>query len=908
MRGMSTGNPLIFVNFFFFGLERLDPEHLRVLFFILAFTPPFLEMVAVAFLAATVADGGWLSTISISLALSLRLLFLKKSGETTRSCSIHGIFALYLSALVVCIFHTRDIRQINTVSAPFILAAGSIILSRRNNGEDEFSWLGRSIRLSLRQTLHDLLLEIGGNVLEDEMLQLAILRWICDYWSTSSSVYANEIRGQKNNNATAPCCDMLVNKTGAQKSYSSTVFELPALHQSKNKPVQWNDMSQMLEMTTNQMHAEAPFSTYPLRQSHLPDEMPKKGYAESKMNSSIQSLRDMLASLDVDDRAKPAVQSYKRVIENIPPSYNVALLVALMRRCPSMLSLLVCILFTSCNFLHAAFTLCPLIILEVIRVREWAVSLKNASIEFDLNAFKTDQKARDDKNRALLPWLPSSNLDSVFIMLSSDQHPSKSSSLLRVWYNVLNSVRALESGLLAVRCAHTTIAATELSFNVVSLATLGAEVCNRGWSHVLNLVVRDVFHFVANTSCGEPMSFRSCCHGHYTAAALNAFKTVNILVPNMEVLRDEGWKEMGAAMRMCTSTLGRCWLGNENNFQCNHEGDQANQKECTNMIKTSSEDNIVMMPNVKGEVQNTKISTFVSNKTTGPTRTCAMPNFTEDHKILGGKVCNNANLVEKIPSTLCSIDNICASEMSSNDDQVKSNVTSTLTDAGSTMPELTKGLSNIAPSKLKLAADVQGKYDDKNKSVLANYDNNLIPGIALTPLSLDLSENIGTIKKISLDANVSEDTDALIDSEAFLLATKLRKEFSSTSSKHDAIGVIDENVIDEDEWAELDEVNPSGGHYLEKQVSRSTIAGAYCESGPNRMDLLLDNHPVASKCDENDKWIKWLGGGLVLVGAFVGGIVLANATEKSHAESDDKTAQSKCDMKNSTIKKQSPKR
>ena len=77
----------------------------------------------------------------------------------------------------------------------------------------------------------------------------------------------------------------------------------------------------------------------------------------------------MMTSLNVDERAKPAVKSYKLAIESIPPPRRVAIAVAIARRCPALLSSSLLLFVQPSRSIQSLMLLLPLILLEVMRVK-----------------------------------------------------------------------------------------------------------------------------------------------------------------------------------------------------------------------------------------------------------------------------------------------------------------------------------------------------------------------------------------------------------------------------------------------------------------------------------------------------------------------------------------------------------
>ena len=479
---------------------------------------------------------------------------------------------------------------------------------------DEFDWLSRAVRHALRLTLRDVLADVGQNVGENEMLKIAMLRWAVDYWNRDedgtgsapphtnatggpagatnhSTEQQEEPEGQEVVLATStPVIDLYTEQNNSGIESSSTTQPQPHLTDNPepqpdqttgNAPAQspnvdsdigWDELWTMLSMTTDQMFGEVPaWST----QSGDGGSGPVH---HDGQNNSVRNLKEMLESLDVDGRAKPAVQSYKATVEEIPPSRKMAIALSIARRCPALLALLSWYCTGSYDSICATLTLLPCIWMEIERLKFWSQSCHRATSAKDGGAPESPEG-----------WIPQ-EIEPMTILLSPDSYsPYRPTSSLQVWANVKASVGALETGLTAVRAAHTTAAATELTFDVVNLAQFGAEIYKKGWLAGGAMIVKDVCHFLA-TDSGKSQSaatrnISSISHGHgrHTASALNAMKNSQVVARNVSALmEEEGGKQVienvvgtvTPAVDALTFVAGRGWLWGKK-----EEGKPTGQKE-----------------------------------------------------------------------------------------------------------------------------------------------------------------------------------------------------------------------------------------------------------------------------------------------------------------------------------------
>lgn len=546
---------------FYRMLEGLDPTQLRRLCFVALLLPTFLEMKAITFLACVIVESGWTINVVVAVASFAYLQHVRTTERLTpRECSLRGLIFLKLSALLVTILYTRDLRRINTLAGPFVIAAGSMLISNHPAlAGDEFDWLSRAVRHALRLTLRDVLADVGQNVGENEMLKIAMLRWAVDYWNrdedgtsapggpaeATTTEQREEPEGQEVVLSTPmPAIDSSTEQINSGIESSSTTQPQPHLTdnpepqrdqttapaQSPNvdSDIGWDELWTMLGMTTDQMFGEVPaWSTQSGDGGSAPIHHDGK-------NSSVRNLKEMLESLDVDGRAKPAVQSYKATVEEIPPSRNMAIALSIARRCPALLALLSWYCTGSYDSICATLTLLPCIWMEIERLKLWSLSCHRATSAKDGGAPESAEG-----------WIPL-EIEPMTILLSPDSYsPYRPTSSLQVWANVKASVGALETGLTAVRAAHTTAAATELTFDVVNLAQFGAEVYKKGWVAGGAMIAKDVCHFLA-TDSGSSQSattknISSIRHGHgrHTASALNAMKNSQVVARNVSALMEE---------------------------------------------------------------------------------------------------------------------------------------------------------------------------------------------------------------------------------------------------------------------------------------------------------------------------------------------------------------------------------
>eukprot|EP00978_Attheya_sp_CCMP212_P028987 scaffold101386_cov58-Attheya_sp.AAC.5 len=562
----SLGNMLssqsAMVDAAFGFLEGMDHLQLRRCCIFVAMIPTMLEMRALAFLSGTIVLSGLVWTFSITVLVGLGMTYMKWfQNASARDSSIVGALLLYVSALGLSILHLHGgLKQINTLAAPFLLAAGAFTLSFRSN-QDE--WFSQAIRQALRLTLKDVMASIGDKVAEDEMLQLSILRWLVDFWSLKPNQNPNETDSPPSTNND--------NTYHGPDNFEATESTENRSQYGSDQGLGWPELLPMLEMTTDQMVEEMQeLAPYPGGNPSPPFRMAMDPPADQE-NKSIGNLKSMLASLDVDERAKPAVLAFKQSMANFPPSKNLAEFFAVMRRCPAILCSSYLILMGSWNALSISLNLLPLMIFEVIRIREWIASFH---LNYPSDSPPEEGEINNERALPILIHLPK-DIDPMYILLSGDDASHRCASI-QVWENVKSSVSALESGLTAVRCVQTTALAIEFAEHVVSLTHFGMEVYRKGLLHGLSVLSKEMFHFhIHSRPVGQGTNTdHNNNNTRYTNAAIGAARNGHLMAKNVSVLLEEegGSDVLGAVVNFLPALIGRGWLwGKEDNRDDNRE-------------------------------------------------------------------------------------------------------------------------------------------------------------------------------------------------------------------------------------------------------------------------------------------------------------------------------------------------
>jgi hypothetical protein len=427
------------------------------------------------------------------------MTLMRKSQSTLFQCKVHAWIYLYFMALLTTTIQVtmHRIHQPLLLSGPFLVATGAfLVLSVADEGEDDFFL--SILRNVLRRSLRDVMLEVGDYVAEDEMLRLAMLRWIVDYWaseakSSKQSVKSNmnSLNTKKDDEITVTSIHEIGTSVSADVVQRRDALSLPqntssvSTHNtsSNNRNVErvdkleWSRLYPMLNMTTDHMFHEVNNDT------------------QDEENTSVKALKQMLSCLNCHERAKPAIESYKRAIHELSPPRSVAIYVGIAHRCPAIMSCLIMYLLQSTKANQCTIMLLPLILFEMMRLSEWIYVcnlIRESPTIYNERLLEDDKKIEHNWVISLFP----NEVSAMEILLCKDDYEShKSCTAMHVWLNVCQSVKALESGLTAIKCVQTAQVASDLAFNIVSLTKIVKDVSHEGIVGGAGLIFLDLFHF-----------------------------------------------------------------------------------------------------------------------------------------------------------------------------------------------------------------------------------------------------------------------------------------------------------------------------------------------------------------------------------------------------------------------------
>lgn len=514
-------------------LESVDGRVLRrVVIGMVYFAPTLVEMVALLLLSGMIAEGqgGWMKiglcwlSILVQGGVLLRSHFdirftseivndlgdeerkpfptrywgngkyiignitlMAKSESTLFQCKVHGWIYLYFMTLMTATIQVtmHRIHQPLLLSGPFLVATGAfLVLSVANDDDGEDDFFLSILQKVLRRSLHDVLLEVGDSVEEDEMLRLAMLRWIIDYWASvrkSTKQCDNESIPTHEIGTRSGIVEDFQRDTSTLPRNTSTVSTHNPSCIRRNveddSELEWSRLYPMLNMTTDQMLQEV-----------------NNGDQEEE-NISVNALKQMLSCLNCHERAKPAIESYKRAIHELSPTRSVAIYVGIAYRCPAIISCFFLYLLQPIKANQCTVVLLPLILFEMMRLSEWIYVCGQIRRSPCIHDEKLQEGTEQNEHNWVTSLFPN-EVSAMEILLCKDDYEShQSGTAIHVWLNLCQSVKALESGLTAMKCVQTAQVASDLAFNIVSLTKVVKDVSHEGIVGGAALIFLDLFHF-----------------------------------------------------------------------------------------------------------------------------------------------------------------------------------------------------------------------------------------------------------------------------------------------------------------------------------------------------------------------------------------------------------------------------
>jgi hypothetical protein len=540
-------------------VESIDTHKLRSLSFILFMIPSILEIRTFSFLSRINAEralngNGWTTAslycynVGVAVCILSMMAFLRRV-RGMRSCDVsyRGLLILYGFSLLITIVsfesNKNDVRQILVLAAPFLTATATLLLMCE---DDSYEWLSRITRQAFRLSLRDVFSSVSERVTEDDMLQLAILRWICDFWASNPASTTPETKGESKNSNSVP-----TPPSAAQTNRSSGKPSEAQLF--KHNSIQWEELQPMLNIEIDHMETEidalrieTTHSSHGDNSSHAKQEQDRwkasdqpaamTSVKQSNNDHTLMDLKSMLLSFNVNDRAQPAVLAFRRAVESFPPKKKTAVAISILRRCPAFVTMILHTFFLGDlnSLFRTSLILFPFLVMEYYRIVEWMEACQQV-VSVSSDVIKEEQKQND--------WrVPTSlkNVDTMTILLSGDRYTAfRPPSLLIVWFNIVSSVSALEMGLSTARCVETTAVAIEFAGSAMSLVQFGCEISQNGLLHGVMVLAKEVLSIHRNGRDIANLDFSDDDSAQYTSAAVRAVRYGQKIVRNINVISED---------------------------------------------------------------------------------------------------------------------------------------------------------------------------------------------------------------------------------------------------------------------------------------------------------------------------------------------------------------------------------
>ena len=526
-----------------------------------------------------------------------------KDNTTLFDIRVHSWIYLYSVALLTTtiMVQKNQIHKPIILAAPFLLATGSfLILSCRqkergmdglDNDNKEGDLFLNIFRRALSRTLFDVLQLVGEDIAEDDKLQLNMLQWIVEYWATPCDDNSDNGRDSSTSASSTAYRTSQRSNSGSNFANESDGSSSPVVESAQTGD-SWVGLNSSSSSSSIDIHRNSRHSNTNTNSNSNDQSSASSSNMYSTQLPKTKSKMKFPSFANIDERARPAVLSYKKAVEEFPPSRNTCIVLAISKRCPALLSIASLHLSWSHNAIYVTIILLPMIILEFMRISEWMNACHRATTYKRLHDSNNDPNSSES-------FLPSSNdatgfllpndMESMEILLSIDSYlPFNPCSSLQVWMNVKSSISGLEASLTAVKCVHTANIATDVVFDAMSLASLGLEVKKKGLSHGINLLGKDLFQFhlekAMKNSRGSNLSedvndTQDHHHQSFSKSAINLVNNSKTLSKNFGELLEDGNKENNILHPLISGAsivIGKGWLWDKDDKNASDSNAQEN--------------------------------------------------------------------------------------------------------------------------------------------------------------------------------------------------------------------------------------------------------------------------------------------------------------------------------------------
>mmetsp|Transcript_14660 Transcript_14660/g.33164 ORF Transcript_14660/g.33164 Transcript_14660/m.33164 type:complete len:528 (-) Transcript_14660:270-1853(-) len=259
-----------------------------------------------------------------------------------------------------------------------------------------------------------------------------------------------------------------------------------------------------------------------------------------------------LCDTSLNETAQPAVTAYTEAIEGFPPDRDLSMVVSVITQCPATLACLQVVSWEyargqSVGLVNPWWTilcLVPFVALDAWTIRHWIVSChkmtnyRRRRLDHGDRNPGTANEPTDGALSVSAFW--EDTIDSMVLLLSPSIDLSNRSdtiippTALLVWWNIVDSVEALERTMKTARCIQSTAVAVDLTHNLHSLVDFGVQVQEKGWLHGLGLLLQEVIVSMDESMLRNEDEERT----QYIDAASSAVRNSQIMFQNVKALQN----------------------------------------------------------------------------------------------------------------------------------------------------------------------------------------------------------------------------------------------------------------------------------------------------------------------------------------------------------------------------------
>lgn len=250
-----------------------------------------------------------------------------------------------------------------------------------------------------------------------------------------------------------------------------------------------------------------------------------------------------LCHTNLDERAQPIVDAYRRAIQEFPPNRTFAMCLSLFMQLPALIAAISSLFSRRLNSVDISI-FAAFVALDALYLGRWIAWCHAMSQIREKVGDRSELYARTLQKKDF--W--HQDVDPMVVVILASPWTALGSiedvpTMLRVWWNCIDSVETLESCMIAARCLQTTAITIDLKRNMHIIADFSFQVRKRGWLYGLGLLLEDFVAMLDDSYCAVGTFERdSATHRtRYVGAAASAVRNIDAIRRNtcrseMEIL------------------------------------------------------------------------------------------------------------------------------------------------------------------------------------------------------------------------------------------------------------------------------------------------------------------------------------------------------------------------------------